>query len=212
MIIILEGISKTGKSTWFNRNKEYLENIWPNVKKTHLHDTERGSALKRMYFDTIKYPTPYGKSNLLLQYAAIHLHHAMNFTPVPHHELRVLDRSIVSTFCISLPQMLETFKEHNLSISANTIEYMLAATQIYFDGIQDALGGTPPIIVYFDGSVEDKRYAGMELEQSFYSKFFYKNFEGPSLIQVDASKSIEEVDVFIKCELNNILVGKNGNN
>lgn len=211
MIIILEGISKTGKSSWYKRNEDYLKSIWPYITKFHMHNTEDGSRLKKLYFDQIAFPTVYGKSNLVLQYTAEHLHHAMNITPVYQDTLKVLDRSLISTFCITFPQMLATMEKNDISVSPNIISYMSMAIQLYFDNIANANGRKMPITIYFDGSVENERYAGMELEQSFYSNFYNADYDAP-LIRVDASKSIQEVDMFVKCELDKILLGKKGFN
>lgn len=186
-VLILEGISRCGKTSWYRRNQSKLEEIFRGgVRYTHVHETPHGKVLKQTYLlRKSESDDPDFNWKLGLQYVVAHYDHVYNLERVAENQLLVVDRSIISTIAIQFGGSFVCNDDY-------TDAYSLAKP--YFEILCLKNSWSFPFVLFLDpGVVPMERYSEMFDKAGVY-RTTMNCINELNKYYVDCSLSAEEVD------------------
>lgn len=190
MIVMLEGISKSGKTSWYERNLPMLREKFGTVTYFHPHLTAIGEMLKQMYFS--------GDTNneaLAAHYLGLHIAALTEIEKLnKQFGCVVVDRTIMTTIAINVPHLVQ--KETSISGLCEEDQPWEALQHFYFSRIQNITDDN--MLVFFNCCKPDPRYEKMYPLNERYLDLVqgYSNSGGYS-VECDASQPVEEVDWII---------------
>lgn len=194
MVIMLEGISKCGKTSWYERNLSKLRDKYGNVTYFHPHLTGVGEILKQMYFSGTA-----NNEELAAHYLGLHLAALVEIEKL-NQKFRcvVVDRTILSTLVINVPHI--EIKEKMLSGNSGKVFDEIA--YFYYNRLYNLINSEPTMI-WFDCKEPSERYASMHRLNELYTKEILSGMwvNLVNLLAVDADLSMEEVDQVLAEEL-----------
>jgi hypothetical protein len=193
MILILEGISKCGKTSWYERNLPRLQQKYGRVGYFHPLTTPVGAMVRALYMNGET-----SHQELTGLFTGVHLA-SLGEIESRHkrYDMLVLDRSLITTLAVNMPALIQhmeavggQFHGEDFDSALHTISHLYLQTLQYFTHNNVKL-------LWFTCEEPRDRYAAMFHVNDKYRReveMASPPIPGRDIYRIDASETIEMVD------------------
>ena len=191
-ILILEGISKCGKTSWYERNLPKLQQKYGRVSYFHPLTTPIGSMVKDLYMSGQT-----SHQELTGLFTGVHIASLVEIESRHNTcDLLVLDRSLITTLAVNMPSLIRHMEKVGGQFHGEDFESALYAfSHLYLQTLQYFTRSNVKLL-WFNCEEPRDRYASMFHVNSNYRKEIEKAtpIPGRDIYRIDASETIEMVD------------------
>ncbi len=194
MILILEGISKCGKTSWYERNLPRLQQKYGRVGYFHPLTTPVGSMVKDLYMAGST-----SHQELTGLFTGVHLA-SLGEIESRHkrYDLLVLDRSLITALAVNMPALVQHMKTVGGQFhSADFEDALHTLSYLYLETLKCFTNNNVKLL-WFNCEEPRDRYASMFHVNENYRKEIEEKVSPPipgrDIYRLDASETIEMVD------------------